>query len=73
MQDKDAWVVPRQLRGYYAYLVDESAYSTQQGIKGAEFERVLVILLRSLRASVVRHQLAVLSSQQDGGLWIDDL
>jgi DNA helicase II / ATP-dependent DNA helicase PcrA len=33
-----------QLVGYYRYLNDESPYSTQQGIKGAEFERVLVVL-----------------------------
>jgi DNA helicase-2/ATP-dependent DNA helicase PcrA len=33
-----------QLWGYYTYINDESPYSTQQGIKGAEFERVLVIL-----------------------------
>jgi len=30
--------------GYYKYINDESPYSTHQGIKGAEFERVLVIL-----------------------------
>lgn len=34
----------KQLWGYYTYINDESPYSTQQGIKGAEFERVLVIL-----------------------------
>ncbi|WP_175971145.1 UvrD-helicase domain-containing protein [Burkholderia sp. BCC0322] len=33
-----------QLWGYYKYINDESPFSTQQGIKGAEFERVLVIL-----------------------------
>ena len=33
-----------QFWGYYKYLNDESPFSTQQGIKGAEFERVLVIL-----------------------------
>jgi len=34
----------KQLWGYHTYINDESPYSTQQGIKGAEFERVLVIL-----------------------------
>lgn len=34
----------RQFWGYYNYVKDESPFSTQQGIKGAEFERVLVIL-----------------------------
>lgn len=33
-----------QTRGYRTYINDESPYSTQQGIKGAEFERVLVVL-----------------------------
>jgi DNA helicase-2/ATP-dependent DNA helicase PcrA len=33
-----------QFWGYYKYINDESPFSTQQGIKGAEFERVLVIL-----------------------------
>lgn len=33
-----------QIRGYRTYLNGESPYSTQQGIKGAEFERVLVVL-----------------------------
>jgi DNA helicase-2/ATP-dependent DNA helicase PcrA len=33
-----------QVQGYYTYIRDESPYSTQQGIKGAEFERVLVVL-----------------------------
>ena len=33
-----------QLWGYNRYLKDESPFSTQQGIKGTEFERVLVIL-----------------------------
>jgi DNA helicase-2/ATP-dependent DNA helicase PcrA len=32
-----------QFFGYYQYVNDESPFSTQQGIKGAEFERVLVI------------------------------
>ena len=33
-----------QFWGYYRYVNDESPFSTQQGIKGAEFERVLVVL-----------------------------
>lgn len=33
-----------QFWGYYKYINDESPFSTQQGIKGAEYERVLVIL-----------------------------
>ncbi len=33
-----------QFWGYYNYVNDESPFSTQQGIKGAEFERVLVVL-----------------------------
>lgn len=33
-----------QFRGYYKYLNDDSPFSTQQGIKGTEFERVLVVL-----------------------------
>lgn len=33
-----------QVRRYYMYLMDGSPYSTQQGIKGAEFQRVLVVL-----------------------------
>jgi DNA helicase-2/ATP-dependent DNA helicase PcrA len=33
-----------QFWGYYKYINDQSPFSTQQGIKGAEFERVLVIL-----------------------------
>ena len=33
-----------QLWGYYKYVNDDSPFSTQQGIKGAEFERVLVVL-----------------------------
>jgi len=33
-----------QFWGYYEYLNDESPFSTQQGIKGAEFKRVLVVL-----------------------------
>jgi DNA helicase-2/ATP-dependent DNA helicase PcrA len=33
-----------QLWGYRRYIEDESPFSTQQGIKGAEFPRVLVVL-----------------------------
>lgn len=33
-----------QLWGYQTYIKDQSPFSTHQGIKGAEFERVLVIL-----------------------------
>ena len=33
-----------QLQGYRAYIETESPFSTQQGIKGAEFERVLTVL-----------------------------
>lgn len=33
-----------QFWGYYDYVNEESPFSTQQGIKGAEFERVLVVL-----------------------------
>lgn len=33
-----------QFWGYYNYVNEDSPYSTQQGIKGAEFERVLVVL-----------------------------
>lgn len=33
-----------QPRPYYAYVNDESPFSTQQGVKGAEFDRVLVVL-----------------------------
>jgi len=33
-----------QLWGYRAYVNEESPYSTQQGIKGAEFDRVLTVL-----------------------------
>jgi DNA helicase-2/ATP-dependent DNA helicase PcrA len=32
-----------EFRGYRTYIAEESPFSTQQGIKGAEFERVLVI------------------------------
>lgn len=34
----------RQFRGYRRYIQQLSPFSTQQGIKGAEFERVLVVL-----------------------------
>ena len=33
-----------QFWGYYHYVNQQSPFSTQQGIKGAEFERVLVVL-----------------------------
>jgi DNA helicase-2/ATP-dependent DNA helicase PcrA len=33
-----------ELTGYYAYVKQESPYSTQHGTKGSEFERVLVVL-----------------------------
>jgi DNA helicase-2/ATP-dependent DNA helicase PcrA len=33
-----------ELRGYRAYIEDQSPFATQQGVKGAEFDRVLVIL-----------------------------
>lgn len=33
-----------QLAGYYTYIKQESPYSTQHGTKGAEFDRVLVVL-----------------------------
>lgn len=33
-----------QFWGYYNYVNDNSPFSTHQGIKGAEFERVLVVL-----------------------------
>ncbi len=33
-----------ELTGYRTYIEDESPFATQQGIKGAEFDRVLVIL-----------------------------
>lgn len=42
----DAFLACRatQFWGYRNYVNDESPFSTQQGIKGAEFERVLVVL-----------------------------
>lgn len=33
-----------ELTGYYTYMSQESPYSTQHGTKGAEFERVVVVL-----------------------------
>lgn len=33
-----------ELAGYYTYVNQESPYSTQHGTKGAEFDRVLVVL-----------------------------
>ncbi len=33
-----------QLRPYQAYVNEDSPFSTQQGVKGAEFDRVLVVL-----------------------------
>ncbi|RYE41545.1 MAG: ATP-dependent helicase [Hyphomicrobiales bacterium] len=33
-----------ELKGYYTYVKQESPYSTQHGTKGAEFERVVVVL-----------------------------
>lgn len=34
----------KQLLSYYDYISEHSPFRTQQGIKGAEFERVLVLL-----------------------------
>lgn len=34
----------RELAGYYTYINSESPYSTQHGTKGAEFDRVVVVL-----------------------------
>jgi DNA helicase II / ATP-dependent DNA helicase PcrA len=34
----------KQMWGYRTYIEDESPFSTQQGVKGAEFKRVLAIL-----------------------------
>jgi DNA helicase-2/ATP-dependent DNA helicase PcrA len=34
----------KELWGYREYINDKSPYSTQQGIKGAEFDRVIVVL-----------------------------
>lgn len=33
-----------ELEGYYRYVTQESAYSTQHGTKGSEFDRVIVVL-----------------------------
>jgi DNA helicase-2/ATP-dependent DNA helicase PcrA len=33
-----------QMLGYRRYITDESPFETQQGIKGAQFQRVLVVL-----------------------------
>jgi DNA helicase-2/ATP-dependent DNA helicase PcrA len=33
-----------QLRGYQTYIEDQSPFATHQGVKGAEFDRVLVVL-----------------------------
>lgn len=33
-----------QLRGYQTYIEDQSPFATHQGVKGAEFYRVLVVL-----------------------------
>ena len=34
----------KQLLSYYDYISEHSPFRTQQGIKGAEFERVIVLL-----------------------------
>ncbi len=34
----------KQIVGYQTYMLEESAYSTQHSIKGAEFQRVMVVL-----------------------------
>lgn len=34
----------KQFRGYRTYIQDESTFATQQGIKGAEYERVIAVL-----------------------------
>ena len=42
---REAFKVPlNQLQHYYTYVRDESPFSTQQGVKGLEFERVMVIM-----------------------------
>jgi DNA helicase-2/ATP-dependent DNA helicase PcrA len=33
-----------ELNGYYTYVKEESPYSTQHGTKGAEFDRVVIVL-----------------------------
>ncbi len=42
----DAFLIcpAEQFWGYYDYVNEDSPFSTQQGVKGAEFERVLVVL-----------------------------
>jgi DNA helicase-2/ATP-dependent DNA helicase PcrA len=37
-------VPARELLGYRRYIEDQSPFSTQQGVKGAEFQRVLTVL-----------------------------
>lgn len=37
-------VSARELLGYRRYIQDQSPFSTQQGVKGAEFQRVLTVL-----------------------------
>lgn len=34
----------KETLGYYRYINDQSVYATHQGVKGAEFDRVLVVL-----------------------------
>lgn len=34
----------KELWGYQTYIENQSPFSTQQGIKGAEFDRVLVVI-----------------------------
>ncbi|SFU68047.1 UvrD-helicase domain-containing protein [Nitrosospira multiformis] len=34
----------KELCGYWRYICDESPFMTQQGVKGAEYDRVLVVL-----------------------------
>ena len=36
--------ISAELWGYQTYIEDQSPFSTQQGIKGAEFDRVLVVV-----------------------------
>ena len=46
MASMDAFLAcpAKQLWPYHTYITNNSPFSTQQGIKGAEFERVLVVL-----------------------------
>lgn len=46
MASMDAFLAcpAKQLRSYQTYISERSPFGTQQGIKGAEFERVLVVL-----------------------------